>query len=81
MKGIMSRLIITTFLILSTFTVTVQAQQKASDNQTKVNMESNTIKLTIEGGKTFTATLVNNSSTQALLERLAVGNVTVEMED
>ncbi|MBW9203871.1 hypothetical protein EVD33_13240 [Bacteroidales bacterium SW292] len=44
-------------------------------------MESNTIKLTIEGGKTFTATLVNNSSTQALLERLAVGNVTVEMED
>lgn len=77
----MNRLIITTFLILSTFTVTVQAQQKASDNQTKVNMESNTIKLTIEGGKTFTATLVNNSSTQALMEQLAVGNVTVEMED
>lgn len=29
-------------------------------------MDSNTIKLTIEGGKTFTATLVDNSSTQAL---------------
>lgn len=44
-------------------------------------MGSNTIKLTIEGGKTFTATLVDNSSTQALLEQLAKGNITVEMED
>lgn len=42
---------------------------------------SNTIKLTVEGGRTFTATLVNNSSAQALLEQLAKGDVTVEMED
>lgn len=44
-------------------------------------MESNTIKLTVEGGKTFTATLVDNSSAQALKERLAKGNITVEMND
>ena len=44
----------------------------------KTNMESNTIRLTIEGGRTFTATLVDNSSTQALKEQLAKGNITVE---
>ena len=44
-------------------------------------MESNTIKLAIEGGKTFTATLADNSSAQALKEQLAKGSITVEMED
>ena len=46
-----------------------------------MTMESNTIRLTIEGGRTFTATLVDNSSTQTLKEQLAKGNITVEMED
>ena len=50
-------------------------------DQTRTDMNNNTIKLTIEGGKTFTATLVNNSSTQALLDLLAKGDITVEMED
>ena len=50
-------------------------------NQNKTNMESNTIKLTIEGGKTFTATLEENSSAKALREQLAKGNITVEMND
>ena len=69
-------------LMLATFMIAMaQAQQKVSNNQNKTNMESNTIKLTIEGGKTFTATLVDNSSTQALKEQLAKGNITVEMED
>ena len=45
-----------------------------------MTMESNTIRLTIKGGRTFTATLVDNSSTQALKEQLAKGNITVEME-
>ena len=44
-------------------------------------MESNTIKLTIEGGKTFTATLEDNSSAKALREQLAKGNITIEMND
>ena len=51
------------------------------NNQNKTNMESNTIKLTIEGGKTFTATLEDNSSAKALREQLAKGNITVEMSD
>ena len=38
-------------LMLSAFAATVQAQQKVfNDNQNKTNMESNTIRLTIEGG-------------------------------
>lgn len=78
----MSRLIMAAMLMLSAFAATVQAQQKVfNDNQNKTNMESNTIKLTIEGGRTFTATLVDNSSTRALKEQLAKGNITVEMED
>ena len=76
-------MIMAAMLMLSAFAATVQAQQKVfNDNQNKTNMESNTIRLTIEGGRrTFTATLVDNSSTQALKEQLAKGNITVEMED
>ena len=78
----MNRLIMAAILMLSAFAAAVQAQQKVfNDNQNKTNMESNTIRLTIEGGRTFTATLVDNSSTQALKEQLAKGNITVEMED
>lgn len=39
------------------------------------------MKLKIEGGRTFTATLVDNSSTKALKELLAKGDITVHMED
>ena len=40
-------------LMLSAFAATVQAQQKGfNDNQNKTDMESNTIRLTIEGGRT-----------------------------
>lgn len=75
-------MIMAAMLMLSAFAATVQAQQKVfNDNQNKTNMESNTIRLTIEGGRTFTATLVDNSSSQALLEQLAKGDITVEMED
>lgn len=78
----MNRLAMAAILMLSAFAAAVQAQQKVfNDNQNKTNMESNTIRLTIEGGRTFTATLVDNSSTQALKEQLAKGNITVEMED
>ena len=79
----MNRLVMAAMLLmLSAFAAAVQAQQKVfNDNQNKTNMESNIIRLTIEGGRTFTATLVDNSSTQALKEQLAKGNITVEMED
>lgn len=39
------------------------------------------MKLKIEGGRTFTATLVDNSSTKVLKELLAKGDITVHMED
>ena len=44
-------------------------------------MGNRTIRLTVEGGKTFTATLEGNSSAKALQELLAKGDVTVKMED
>ena len=43
--------------MLSVFAMTARTQQNMSDNQNKTNMESNTIKPTIEGGRTFTITL------------------------
>ena len=59
----------------------IEQRNSNNDRQNKMNMESNTIKLTVEGGKSFTATLENNSSAQALKEQLAKGNITVEMND
>ena len=77
----MNKLIMFMCLMLSAFTLTVQAQQKVSDNQNKRSMENNTIKLTVEGGKSFTATLEGNSSAKALKKQLAKGSITVEMND
>ena len=68
-------------LVLCAIGVAAQAGQKVLGNQNNKDMESNTIKLAIEGGKTFTATLADNSSAQALKEQLAKGSITVEMED
>ena len=50
-------------------------------NENHKIMETNTIRLTLKGGKTFTATLTDNSSADALIELLSKGDVTVEMED
>ena len=77
----MRKLIMMICLMLSVLTPAAQAQSKTTDNQNKTNMESNTIKLTVEGGRTFTATLEDNSSAKALREQLAKGNITVEMND
>ena len=56
-------------------------EMQISDNQTNADMENNKIRLTVEGCRTFTATLVDNTSAQALVEQLAKGDITVEMED
>lgn len=50
-------------------------------NENDNSMKTNSIRLTIEGGETFTATLVDNSSADALMALLSKGDVTVEMED
>lgn len=57
-----------------------QPEEGESENENQENMETSTIKLKV-GGKTFTATLVDNSSTRALKELLAEGDLTIEMED
>lgn len=57
------------------------AQASNPEHETINNMETNVIKLTVNGGKTFTATLVDNSSTQALIELLEKSPVTIDMED
>ena len=74
-------LLILSLFLLSAFAVVAQTQHEMSNNSNRTNMENKTIRLTIEGGKVFTATLVDNSSTQALVEYLAKGNITVKMED
>ena len=45
------------------------------------DITSNSIRLTLDNGTAFTATLVENSSTQALKELLAAGDLTIEMSD
>lgn len=57
-----------------------QPEEGESENENQENMETSTIKLKV-GGKTFTATLVDNSSTRALKALLAEGDLTIEMED
>lgn len=64
-------------LALLLMTMPMTGQSKRSNK----SMETNSIKLTIRGGETFTAMLVDNSSTRALKEQLAKGDITVEMED
>ena len=51
------------------------AQASTPEHKTSNYMETNVIKLTVNGGKTFTATLVDNSSTQALIELLEKGSI------
>lgn len=57
-----------------------QPEEEESENENQENMETSTIRLKV-GGKTFTATLVDNSSTRALKVLLAEGDLTIEMED
>lgn len=49
-------------------------------NDNNEDMKANTLKLTA-GGRTFTATLAENTSTEALKERLAQGPLSVRMSD
>lgn len=43
-------------------------------------MENNTIRLTVNG-RSFTATLIKSSSTEALKQRLAQGDISIRMND
>lgn len=67
-------------VIATTMTACGQSKQYDKDNNQK-NMETTKIKLTINGGRTFTATLTDNSSAEALRELIRKGDLTIEMED
>lgn len=54
--------------------------ENGDDNNNSDNMEKKTIRLTVNG-RSFTATLVESSSSEALVKRLAQGDVTVRMND
>lgn len=51
-----------------------------AENQNDNNMGNNQIKFTVNG-KSFTATLVENSSTESLKERLSQGDINIQMND
>ena len=57
-----------------------QLNVNSNNNNNEGNMQTNTLKLTV-GDKTFTATLVENSSTKALKEHLAQGSLSIRMSD
>lgn len=71
-------------LLLCTVTVYGSETSVSGNNKTNIhnseNMKQDAIKITA-GGRTFTALLVKNSSTEALLNLLAEGDIAIEMED
>ena len=51
------------------------------DDNNDSTMQDNTIRITVQGGSTFTVTLEQNAATEALKARLASGDVTLLMND
>lgn len=80
MKRFVLKPIVLVFAFLS-MAISAFGQSNTTNNKNNRQMEKSTMKLKIEGGRTFTATLVDNSSTKALKELLAKGDITVHMED
>ncbi len=72
----MRRFLLFPLMLLAVFSAVAQ---KDNSNKEK-NMETKTIKLKV-GDTVFTATLADNSSAKALLELLAEGDITIQMED
>lgn len=54
---------------------------KTGNDKNAKQMKTDKIKLAIKGGRTFTATLADNSSARALMELLEKGDISIEMED
>lgn len=51
------------------------------DDNNDSTMQDNTIRITVQGGSTFTVTLEQNAATEALKAHLASGDVTLLMND
>lgn len=74
-----------TLLLTSSFsqaasTVASWLEQLNIHSENDDNMESNRIRLTVSG-QSFTVTLIDNSSTDALKKRLAQGSISIQMDD
>jgi hypothetical protein len=70
-------------LLAASFTFTVCAQSSVGNTSTEktVNTPTGGTMKIIVGGREFTATLVQNSSTEALKELLKAGPITIDMHD
>ncbi len=86
-KSLFSTLILMAFVLLPAYGTTVPDMEKDNDSNTDNNnnndngdMKINTITLSI-GNKSFTATLVENSSTEALRRHLSQGDISIRMND
>lgn len=58
----------------------IEQEEEQQQEENNNNMASNTITLTVNG-RSFTATLAENSSAKALAERLTQGVLTIQMDD
>lgn len=67
-------------ITLAAAATAAHGQQATTDNDDR-QMDSNKIRLTIDGGTTLTATLADNPSAEALRALLDKGDITVRMED
>lgn len=77
----MNRWLVVSVWMLVAAVAGAYARQRVVDHTYNTYMEQNIIRLTVNGGKTFTATLADNRSARALKEQLAKGDITVRMED
>lgn len=59
---------------------TTETEEEHDPDDESENMENKTLQITVQG-RSFTATLVENSSTAALVERLSAGDIDIRMED
>ena len=81
-EEIMKRLVFRPVALMFAFMAMAMSACGQSDGTNdKKEMENSMIRLSIEGGRSFTATLADNSSARALKELLAKGDITIHMED
>ena len=64
-------------LLIGIFTVTAPATEIKENN----SMQNRHITLSIKSGKTYTATLADNSSARALIRLLEKSDISIEMQD
>lgn len=72
---------LTSLLLAVSMAMTLHGQTSEGGDKKDDTMTTNSIRLTIGGKTTFTATLEDNPSARALTDLLAKGDLTIRMED